>query len=329
MYDDIPERVLQRAVHCMVGDPQRRWTCTNGAQLQIVAAGLVNPHEGPDFRDLAVLHDGLVIVGCGEFHRRASEWHAHAHDDDRRYQAVLVHFVLEDDVPVEGVRWTIVVDAETVGEGLRRWRSIESTPADVPVDELQHHALLRLLRSTAEASVHVRRLGAPVATRMMATAWIERLLRKRHRPMDAGRLGILRSRLDASAMGMLVRQIPIIEVAELQAAIERAERMRIAQEGTAIRRELFVNAVLPVLCAMAADDQRVVLFTWYWSARAVHPYRHLRRRFPSIPQDYMWQQQGMLEFLRHHGERLSVCADITRTYGVENTVRFLRAAEHG
>jgi hypothetical protein len=163
----------------------------------------------------------------------------------------------------------------------------------------------------------------------MATAWIERMLRRRHRPVDAGRLGIMRSRLDASPLGLLIRQMDIIPSAELVASIDRAERKRIAYEGPSIRRELFVNAVLPVLCAIASDEQRVVLFSWFWSAESVHPYGHLRRRFPALPQERVWQQQGMLEYLRTYGERTSVCADITRSYGVEHTMRFLRVASEG
>ncbi|MBU3741357.1 MAG: DUF2851 family protein [Candidatus Kapabacteria bacterium] len=326
MYLEISERVLQRAVQAVLSDPQRRWTCADGTQIQVVASGIINVHGGPDLHDMAILHDGVIYVGNAEVHRRASEWGTHGHADDGRYASLLLHVVLEDDAVVDAARWTLVLDAATVKLGLHL-AAERRNATDLPVDELQQQALRRLLRMTAAASVLVRRLGAPAAMRAMATAWIERMLRRRHRPVDAGRLGIMRSRLDASPMGLLVRQLSILAGTELVSAIDRAERVRIAYEGRSIRRELFVNAVLPVLCAVAADEQRIALFGWFWSADSVHPYGHLRRRFPELPQDRVWQQQGMLEFLRSYGERSTVCADITRSYGLEHTMQFLRLAE--
>ena len=318
--------MLQRAVQAVLSDPQRRWTCTDGTPIQVVASGIINVHGGPDLHDMAILHDGVIYVGNAEVHRRASEWGTHGHADDGRYASLLLHVVLEDDAPVDAARWTLVLDDSTVQRGLHL--AAEAGRAeDLPVDELQHQALLRLLRMTAAASVLVRRLGAAAALRAMATAWIERMLRRRHRPVDAGRLGVMRSRLDASPMGLLVRQLAILGQTELVSAIDRAERVRIAYEGRSVRRELFVNAVLPVLCAIASDEQRIALFGWFWSADSVHPYGHLRRRFPRLPQDRVWQQQGMLEFLRSHGQRSSVCADITRSYGLDHTMQFLRLAE--
>ena len=330
---NITERTLQRAVQAILADPERRWTCTDGSVIQVVAAGIINVHEGPDMHDMAILHDGVIYVGHAEVHRRASEWYDHEHSGDARYASLVLHVVLEADVHVTESRWTLVLDPRDVERGMRlaaaRLAAARNRTADLPVDELQQQALLRLLRMTAAASVHVRRLGAVAAARAMATAWIERMLRRRHRPVDAGRLGIMRSRLDASPMGLLIRQLDIIPSAELVASIDRAERQRIAYEGPSIRRELFVNAVLPVLCAIASDEQRVALFGWFWSADSVHPYGHLRRRFPALPQERVWQQQGMLEYLRTYGERTTVCADITRSYGVEHTMRFLRVASEG
>lgn len=329
MNPDIAERTLQRAIHAVLAEPEQRWTCANGSRIQVVAAGIINVHDGPDLRDVAVLHDGVIHVGHAEIHLRTSDWLRHGHGNDPRYGTLLLHIVQENDVQLDVARWTLVMPPDMVRRGLALVASRRTMNAELPVDELQQQALLRLLRSTAAASVLIRRLGPTAAVRAMATAWIERMLRRRHRPIDAGRLGILRSKLDASPLGLLVRQLPIIQAADICPSIDRAERTRIAYEGPSVRREVFVNAVLPVLCALATDEQRVALFGWYWSARAVHPYGHLYRRFATIPQDHVWQQQGMLEYLRTYGERTSVCADITRMYGIDHTVQFLRVAVGG
>lgn len=325
--DVLAERTLQRAVQCILADPHRLWTCTNGDVIQVVAAGLVNAHEGPDFHDMAILHNGTLYVGNGEFHRRSSDWHAHEHDADPRYASLLLHVVLVDDGSACDARWTIVMSAADMWRGIRRRSEEQDHRIELPVEELQHFALLRLLRTSAEAHVHVRRLGMPGAVRAMATQWMERLQAKRHRPWDDAGVRALRRRLPAAPMGMMAIEFQHVAVDDVLGAIQRAERERIAHEGTAMRREVFVNVILPLCLSVSGHEQRIVLFQWYWSARAVHPYGMLLRRFPGISQDYVWQQQGMLEFHRDHGRRTSVCAEAIREYGFANTLEFLRVSE--
>lgn len=323
---ELPERILQRAVQAILADPHRLWRCSNGDEVQIVAAGLVNVHDGPDFRDMAVLHNGTVYVGNGEFHRKASDWMTHDHQHDRRYASLLVHVVLADDAPVPDARWTIVLDPSDLWRGIRLHRERSAVTTELPVEELQHFALLRLLRTSAEAHVHIRRVGTTGAVQAMASAWLDRLGRKRHRPVDEHEIAALRVRVSGSAMGRMAQEFTSIAIDDVLGALERAECERIAREGAAMRRELLVNVVLPVCVARAGNEQRIRLFQWYWSAKAVHPYGVLRRRFPQIAQDYVWQQQGMLEFLRDHSRQATVCAEVIREYGFARTLEFLHVS---
>jgi hypothetical protein len=321
----VDERRLQRAVQAVLGDPAIRWRCTDGSNVQIVASGMINPFDGPDFRDMAILHDGVLHVGTGEFHRRASEWYRHGHDDDRRYEHIMMHIVMVDDCSVPAARWTLVLRPTDVARGMAMLRRNENV-GEVPVEELQHQALLRLLRLTTEADVHVRRVGRMEACVNMTNDWIERLSRKRHRPIDGMMWDAFRRRFPQSIMGRLLVGIDDVEPERLLEAIDAAEAQRIGIEGQALRREIFVNAVLPVLCAVAADSHRVMLLQWYWTARSVHPYGALLRRYPSVPQSYVWQQQGIVEFQRQHGSAVSTCADVVRQYGFDSTLRFLKMA---
>lgn len=319
MTEILNERVYQRRVHAMLSDPSQSWTCTNGDAIQIVASGLINVHDGPDFRDMCVLHKGVIHVGNGEFHLRASDWAAHEHAIDTRYASLLLHIVFKDDAPpIDDARWTLCVPFPPLS------RPAEVAPSESPLPELQHHALLRLLRNTAEAQQHMRRIGVRGATNAMTTAWLDRLSRKRHRPLRLEVLAGLRESVATSPLGLLAEDFSMCHADDVLGAINAAEHRSIAREGAALRRELFVNAILPVCCALARDDQRIHLLHWYWSARAVHPYGSLTRRFVDLAQYYVWQQQGMLEYLRHHGTRTTVCADIIYAYGLERTLRFLR-----
>jgi len=321
---DLPERLLQRAAHAALSTPTRTFEATNGDRLQVIAAGLINPHEGPDFLDVAVLHDGIVHIGDAEFHKRASDWKAHAHSEDPRYASLLLHIVHEDDYKDVDARWTVVLSAKELRDAFRAARK-ERMANDIAVEELQHFALLRLLRLTAEAQLSIRRLGLEQTLKAMASSWLDRLERKRHRPFETAVADSLRNNISTSSFSALLHAFPVLGTSEVLAALENAERMKVGIEGQGLRRELLLNAVLPTLCAVADQQQRTTLLQWFWGAKSVHPYGMLTRRFPNQRQDYIWQQQGMLEYLRHHGRRASSCGEAIRAYGFAQTVEFLDA----
>ena len=321
---DLPERLLQRAAHAVLADPSRSFTTTKSEEIQIIAAGLLNPHEGPDFLDVAVLYDGVVHIGDAEFHKRTSDWHAHSHSTDPRYASLLLHVVMEDDAENVEARWTIVVSPRDLRAALRTAR-LRLTASDIAVDELQHFALLRLLRLTSEAQASIRRLGIEATLKGMAVAWLDRLERKRHRPFDDNITKSVREKITSSSFCALIQAFPTVASADVLTALEYAERSRVGLEGQGLRRELLLNAVLPTLCAVADHAQRTHLLQWFWAAKSLHPYGMLLRRFPNQRQDYIWQQQGMLEYLRHHGRRTSSCGEAIRAYGLAKTVEFLDA----
>ncbi len=321
----LPERLLQRAAHALMAQPQREWQCTNTDVIQIVAAGLANVHAGPDFQDVAVLHRGVVYIGDAEFHKRSSEWYQHHHSNDDRYEQVLLHVVLVDDEPVTAARWTLVLPHADLAQTMQSMRG-DRPGTRVDVEELQHFALLRLLRLTADAQVTIRRLGVAESLRVLTASWLGRLSEKRHRPFPPKLADALRTMIAGSALGTLALELPSIPSASIPEAMNTAEQQRIAAEGLVIRRELLVNVLLPVLCARATHDQRVVLLQWYWSCRSLHPYGILARRFPAQQQDYIWQQQAMLEYLRLHGRRVSTCGEALRAYGVSGALEFIRAS---
>jgi hypothetical protein len=59
-----------------------------------------------------------------------------------------------------------------------------------------------------------------------------------------------------------------------------------------------MNVIFPCCCAVAPNASLVALLQWFWSAPSIHHYAALRRRFPGFDQTYMWQQQGLLEYVR-------------------------------
>jgi hypothetical protein len=73
---------------------------TEGQPLQILDWGFYNDHDGPDFLNARVSIDGTTWAGNIEMHLRSSIWLEHGHGDDPRFENVILHVVLEEDVPI-------------------------------------------------------------------------------------------------------------------------------------------------------------------------------------------------------------------------------------
>lgn len=297
MIETLPERLLQRAAHRALSRGGRRWTCTNGDLIQVISPGTVNVHEGPDFQHMAILGSSRVTIGAGEFHVRSSSWKYHDHASDRRYDDVILHVVFEDDLPVEQIPWTLVMPYSEVVRCLRR-----TEPALVgtgeTVEEIQRAALLRLQRNMHRASELHERLGLDEAVQALMSEWLDRIRHKRTHPISEEHMRNLRQLLPSSPMGRLVHQVQHSKGNELFELVCASERTRIASEGAALRREVLVNVVLPFCCLLGGNDQFVVMLQWYWSTPSLHSYGSLERRYPGHDQDYVWQQQGLLEYSR-------------------------------
>lgn len=118
----LPERLLQRAIHAALSEPGRVWTCANGVHLQVLSPGRINVHEGPDIVNIVIYRDQTVTIGSAEVHHTASMWYAHGHGNDVRYDDVVLHIVVENDVLIAHIPWTLVIPERDVVRGLRSFQ---------------------------------------------------------------------------------------------------------------------------------------------------------------------------------------------------------------
>lgn len=75
-------------------------TTNEGKEVYVIDPGITNSDAGPDFFNAKIKEGDTVWAGSIEIHKRASDWFKHGHDKDKAYDAVILHIVEEDDVPV-------------------------------------------------------------------------------------------------------------------------------------------------------------------------------------------------------------------------------------
>lgn len=68
-----------------------------GKDIRVLKPGVWNREEGPDFLHAEIEINGKLLVGDVEIHVRSSEWYAHKHHLNSRYNRVILHVVLYGD----------------------------------------------------------------------------------------------------------------------------------------------------------------------------------------------------------------------------------------
>ena len=67
---------------------------SGGKNLQVVYQGQFNTGRGPDFRNVIISLDGETLKGDVEIHINSYDWIAHEHHEDRYYNNVILHVVM-------------------------------------------------------------------------------------------------------------------------------------------------------------------------------------------------------------------------------------------
>lgn len=81
---------------------------TEGALVKIDHPGSINTDAGPDFFNANIHIDSQRWAGNVEVHVRSSDWYAHNHHTDKRYNSVILHVVWIHDVEVFRENETII-----------------------------------------------------------------------------------------------------------------------------------------------------------------------------------------------------------------------------
>jgi hypothetical protein len=132
---------------------------TEGVTVEILDFGLPNSNAGPDFLLARMLIDGTEWAGSVEIHTRASEWNRHGHTTDPAYQTVILHVVLEEDIPVYA--------------GMRRVNCIEL------YNRIDHSFIGKYLRLIAEETWVPCAHHLSLVPELHRNVWLDRMLAER------------------------------------------------------------------------------------------------------------------------------------------------------
>ncbi len=321
----LPELKLQKAVHRIISDPSVIWHTAGGCRLQFLSPGRLNSFEGPDFIDSALLIDGIIIVGDIEFHKKSSLWKFHRHDEDERYDKVILHIVLEDDYNEAKSFEKMLIPADRIAAELESLDARNPEADLTSLEDLQDYALIRLLRRSVEAKQLLNKFPVKEALNELAYNYIKRYNSMRKRPVySSERLEGLLVKITQSAICSFLLRLESNDDVSVPDIMQTLVKTKISDEGTHLRREIILNCVLPAALCLANDNSRISLFLWYWSTPALFSYGGLTRRFPFLPQNFLWQQQGMLEYIKEQGRKPGLVSDSIRDYGFAEILSFYR-----
>lgn len=322
----ISEKDLQHSIKICLSDPGKIHTLVDGRSFQILSMGRMNIHEGPDFLDIAILINGKVIIGNAEFHLKSSNWRLHQHSHDERYKSVILHIVCENDEILRENFGTLVVSKEKLIEVFYQHNQNKDKTIDIlSTEELQNYALIRLLRFTSNAQKIVNSNTLDESLKILTQIFLSRYLEKRNRHIyDIEKTEKLIEMIAKSPMLDFIEKIGSNEQLQIADEMVKLMKIKIAKEGLSMRREIILNVVLPIALTQADEAKRINLFVWYWTTRSAHSYGLLKRRFPNIPQNFIWQQQGMLEYLREIEHRNLNISEAINSYSIGGVLSFLK-----
>lgn len=112
---------------------------THEIPVLVKKIGYHNFHEGPDFNEAHIKIGELDYYGHVEIHLKSSDWNAHSHAADERYNSVILHVVWEHDEDIERLDGTLIPTLELKGkvflDVVRNYERLISGKSDILCSE--------------------------------------------------------------------------------------------------------------------------------------------------------------------------------------------------
>lgn len=110
---------------------------TAGEEIQVLRPGQRNADAGPDFLNARLRLGEVEWSGAVEIHLRASDWHRHAHQFDKKYDQVVLHVVLTADAEVRRTNGSLIpalaLAPRLAPDLLARYEALLAAPPAAPL----------------------------------------------------------------------------------------------------------------------------------------------------------------------------------------------------
>lgn len=204
---------------------------TEGQPIEILHPGEYNDHAGPDFFNARLRIGDTTWAGNVEIHLRASEWFAHRHSDDRAYDNVVLHVVLEEDQPVlraNGERIACLELRHRIPPKIwETYQRLEHEQAWIPCESFFPNTpdIVRLNWLDRVLVERLEQKTAAVAEMLAATGnhWEEAFYR-----VLARNFGL---KVNAEPFEALARSLPLITLAKHKSSLVQVEALLFGQAG--------------------------------------------------------------------------------------------------
>jgi len=254
--------------------------CTaQGQALEILYPGEWNTDAGPDFFNARIRLGDTTWAGNVEIHLRSSEWLVHGHQNDRAYDNVVLHVVLEDDQPVTHASGERIPCLELKGRIpariLETYQRLEHERAWIPCERFftQTPEIVRLNWLDRLLVERLEQKTAAIAAMLEATEnhWEEAFYR-----LLARNFGL---KVNAEPFEALARSLPMSILARHKSNPGQLEALLFGQAG------LLEQPLLEDYPLALAREYRFLRHKYQLTPLAAEQWKFLRLRpanFPSV-----------------------------------------------
>ncbi len=301
---NIKEILLQKLIYKVFFNYNKELQTVDGKTLKIISIGNFNSDYGPDFSNSCILIDNELKIGDIEVHKRSSDWINHKHYENRDYDNIILHIVLDNDKDFSkelDIKFdTLLLDKEEILLLIEQNNnSLYSFTNNINID-CSKFALKRLLKKTIEVYYLLLNNNLEKVLLCSVHTFLSRYYYRRRRKnlyKDKDIISIMESVKDSNLYKFLIN-LKDNKIEAFNEEIKNVLNNKIFNEGKHLRMELFINCVFPIAFCIADINQKKNLLFWYWQEKVICRYQKLTYSFPDQSQKYIWQQQGLLELLK-------------------------------
>ena len=283
----------------------KQFVTQNGKSLTILSIGEHNRLAGPDFKNSCLLIDGNLKIGDIEFHKKSSQWISHKHYQNPEYSNVILHIIFSEDALIHNNFSanfeTLVLEQNQLIEYLNP--KIKYFNYDFSsYDEFLKYALFRFLRRSFEISNLLKNNTNTFnkSFEIFASNYLNRFFSLQKRSIKNLNFSIdeIIEKIIESSFYNSIFSLNNENINNFFDDYIKSENLNF---GEHLKLELLTNVILPFSFCVAKNKVKTAILLYYLTKKSKEKYGILQRKFPQIQQEFIWQQQGMLEYLKESG----------------------------